>query len=378
MFARIQKQSRGGKATHVPSPINAQRVGAFALVPALIRRLGADPVTVMAAANLGPAVLDDPENRISYAALGRLLRECVVRTGCAHFGLLAGRMWRIADLGIVGELMRNSPTVRAALRKLVLYQHLNSEGAVAFVREAANVVEVGCAIYGEHAGVEPFYDAYLAAALNFLREICGPGWTPTEVFIPHATPPDATQYRQYFKAQPRFNAEICALRFPACWMDRAIEGADPARLRAAEQKASANNRPQLLQQVYRSLRILLLSGRSSGDDVASMLSMHRRTLNRRLRALDTTFQGVLDALRFEVARQLLGASEISLDEVAAALGYAGVSPFMRSFRRWAGTTPGRWRRMAREGGLVGDGLRHDEGAGRGATEWRRRSRLLNS
>ena len=131
-------------------------------------------------------------------------------------------------------------------------------------------------------------------------------------------------------------------------------------------------RPHLLQEVTRSLRILLLSGNSSGDDVASMLSMHRRTLNRRLKGLGTTFQTILDRLRFEIACQLLGSSEISLDEVAAALAYAGVSPFMRSFRRWAGTTPGRWRRMARRGALVGNGCSFNHDA------WLRFSALSSS
>jgi AraC-like DNA-binding protein len=264
-------------------------------------------------------------------------------------------MWHLSDLGVVGEVMRNSPTVGQALRKLVFYQHLNSDAAVPFIREAANVVDLGCAIYdGEFEGVEQFCDAYLAAAVNFLRELCGPAWGPTEVFLPHSTPADSAQYRQYFRVHPRFNAEFCALRFPAHWMDRPVDGANPARLRTAERRARARRGPPLLQQVYRALRILLLSGNSSGDDVATMLSMHRRTLNRRLKAEGTTFQNVLDHVRFKVACQLLGASEISLDEVAAALGYAGVSPFMRSFRRWAGTTPGRWRRMARRGEALGN------------------------
>jgi AraC-like DNA-binding protein len=56
---------------------------------------------------------------------------------------------------------------------------------------------------------------------------------------------------------------------------------------------------------------------------------------------------VLDRTRFDLACQLLGESDISLDDLAAALGYAGVSPFMRTFRRWSGTTPARWRREAR-------------------------------
>jgi AraC-like DNA-binding protein len=94
----------------------------------------------------------------------------------------------------------------------------------------------------------------------------------------------------------------------------------------------------------RSIRLLMLSGHVSGEDTATMLSMHRRTLNRRLKARGTTFQAELDRVRFEVARQLLEGTRLPLDDVAASLAYASVSPFMRSFRRWTGTTPGHWRR----------------------------------
>ena len=87
----------------------------------------------------------------------------------------------------------------------------------------------------------------------------------------------------------------------------------------------------------------MLDGRCSGDDVARVLSMHRRTLNRRLQALGLTFQDMLDTVRLDLARQLLSESNIALDEVAAVLGYSGISPFMRTFRRWTGTTPNRWR-----------------------------------
>jgi AraC-like DNA-binding protein len=72
--------------------------------------------------------------------------------------------------------------------------------------------------------------------------------------------------------------------------------------------------------------------------------MHRRTLNRRLMRLGTTFQDALDDVRLDVSTQLLADHHISVDDIAAALGYASVSPFMRSFRRWTGTTPGQWRR----------------------------------
>jgi AraC-like DNA-binding protein len=159
-------------------------------------------------------------------------------------------------------------------------------------------------------------------------------------------------YRALFKVTPRFNSEVCALRFRNVWMKRPVQGADPERLRAAQQQVEHAGPPDLLQQVYRTLRRLLMDDRHCGDDVARMLAVHRRTLNRRLRARGTTFQEVLDQLRFAVARELLAMNDIALDDVAAALGYAGVSPFLRTFQRWAGTSPGRWRHataMSRSG-----------------------------
>jgi AraC-like DNA-binding protein len=105
----------------------------------------------------------------------------------------------------------------------------------------------------------------------------------------------------------------------------------------------------LVERVYRALRLVMLHGGTSGDEVAQMLSMHRRTLNRRLQVDGFTFQQILDDVRFAVARELLGTSNLSLDDIAAALGYASVSPFMRAFHRWTDHTAGEWRRAAQRG-----------------------------
>jgi AraC-like DNA-binding protein len=321
-----------------------QRVGAFTALPSLIRQLGADPVETLRAAGLPQDALDLPDSTISYASLGRLLRLAAGRTRCGHVGLLAGRLWHIGDLGLVGEVVRHSPTVGDALRTLTVYQHLNSGGGLAFLIERPGIVEIGYAIY--HANVEGsihIYDVALTSATNFLRELCGPSWTPTEVLLPREKPADATPWRAFFRVTPRFDAEIGALRFPSAWMQRPVEGADPETFRRASRRADAAGRGEVKQRVMRALRILMLSGDVSGEATARMLSMHRRTLNRRLQDQGITFQAVLDQVRFETARQLLEDTHLSLDDVAATLGYASVSPFMRSVRRWTGTTPGRWR-----------------------------------
>ena len=85
---------------------NLQRVGFLAIIPRLLRRFGADPEEVLAAAGLPVDALDNADAVIPFAAAGRLLQLSADRTQCPHFGLEMAQPIRTASLGIVGELMR--------------------------------------------------------------------------------------------------------------------------------------------------------------------------------------------------------------------------------------------------------------------------------
>jgi AraC-like DNA-binding protein len=118
-----------------------------------------------------------------------------------------------------------------------------------------------------------------------------------------------------------------------------MPGANPLRLGRLEQQARAVGNGELVSRLRRALRILLLNGQSSWGQVAKLLPMHRRTLNRHLKVQGTTFQQVLDEIRFAAASQLLENTRIPLTEIAASRGYSESSAFSRAFRRWSGTPP---------------------------------------
>jgi AraC-like DNA-binding protein len=331
------------------APESATRlVGAFTAAPALIRQLGVDPAPIIAAAGLELEVFSDPSNRIPYEGALHVLNEAAVRTRCPHIGLLLGRMWGTSDLGLLGELVRHSPTVGTGLQEFVVNHHLNSEGALAFVVHRDKIVDLGYAVYVPFAAsCSPLYDGALAALVSILRELCGDGWSPAAVFLTHSAPDNVAPYREYFQAPLHFGSDVCVLRFGAHWLDRPVAGADPQRLRLARAKALAIGEPRLVEKVQRTLRTLLLHSRGSGADVAQSLAMHRRTLDRRLSAAGTTFQEVLDRVRFAVTKELLDGSTLTLIDITATLGYADEASFIRAFRRWTGTTPGAWRDSAR-------------------------------
>lgn len=327
-----------------------QRVGALDAIPQVLRRFGVDPRPVLSAAGLDATAFDCADNSIPYAAFGRVMDEAARSSRCEHFGLLVGEAWQLSNLGLLGELMRNAPTVGDALRSGIVYHHLNSQGGVVFLRERDAMAELGYAIYHPGTqGTSQIHDGVLATLVSFMREFCGSGWVPSEVRLAHAAPAEASPYRRLFRCPVRFDADRNVLRFHAEWLGRPVPGADPAVLRRLERQANDLAQPELVEQLRRSLRVLLLRRVVSGDAVARMLALHRRTLNRRLEALGTTFREVLEAVRFEAACQLLGATQLALDDIAVALGYAGVSPFTRAFRRLSGSSPGQWRRAAQAG-----------------------------
>ncbi len=83
----------------------------------------------------------------------------------------------------------------------------------------------------------------------------------------------------------------------------------------------------------------LPSGRTSADDVAGQLAMSKRTLQRRLRSEDTSFNDVLQNTREDLARHYLTHTVVSSTEIAFLLGFEEPTSFYRAFSDWTGTTP---------------------------------------
>ena len=337
------------RAVGTTSADGRQRIGGVRRLPGLLRELGLDPDAMLARVGLPPGALDDAEARVNYGQLARLLHEAANDVHCPHLGLLAGQLWHLEDFGLLGDLMRNSRTLGEALRSFTVFHHLYSDSGVVFLFNHGACVEFGYATYRyDGPGVDLMQDGSLAVAANLVRELSAGELQPAGAVVARARPEDTAPWRRAFHVLPRFDAEYTALSFPVRALERPIAGADRVRWEQAWHEAEQAGPGDLVQQVARALRTLLLRGEFGGDAVAGLLAIHRRTLNRRLQDRGTTFREVLDDVRSSVARELLADSNIGLDDIAASLGYAGVSPFMRAFGRWTGETPGQWRRRTRE------------------------------
>lgn len=312
-----------------------------------LRSFGIDPIPLIREAGLDPSLFEDDSNIIPHTALGQLLTLSVARTGCSCFGFLVGQRATILSLGIIGRLMLHSETVGDALHSLVSSLSIQDRGAVPALTMYHGSVLLTYSVYQPDVeSAEQISDGALAVAVNALRALCGSEWNPAEVLLPRTAPANCEPYRRFFHAPVRFNQESATLVFPESDLSRRIAGADALLRSVLEERIGHLKRlagSEFTDDIRRILRTRLMSRRCSAEDIADLLAMHRRTLSRRLKGSGVGYRVIANETRFEIARQLLEDTEVSLTQIAAALGYSEASAFTRAFRRWSGQTPTAWR-----------------------------------
>ncbi len=77
--------------------------------------------------------------------------------------------------------------------------------------------------------------------------------------------------------------------------------------------------------------------------ISRTLNMSEPTLRRRLKREGTSFQQLKDECRRDAAVAYLSRPELSINAVAALMGFTDPSAFHRSFKKWTGMPPGQYR-----------------------------------
>jgi AraC-like DNA-binding protein len=322
-----------------------QRIGVLVELPQVLRELGEDPVMIITRAGIDPELLRNPENSLSFVKLGKLLQACVAATKCEHFGLLLGQRSGTASLGLVGRLMQTAPTLKDAILDLCTNQRRYVRGAVTYLMIQNDVAFWGYAVHHPRMqAIAQVSEGALAVGFSMIAELVDAA--PDEILLARRAPGNTTPYRRFFRSTPRFDAQQYAMAFSTNLLTRPVRGAD-RELRRILKDSVANywavRQPSTTDKVVRMLRARVVFPDISLEAVASELSMHPRTLNRRLHAEGKSFRELINEARFDVARQLLAGTRMDVADIALALGYADPSGFTHAFQRWSGVAPSEWR-----------------------------------
>ena len=332
-----------------PAP-GTLRINAIWGLPALLGEHGLNLADVLAAAGVRSDIFGHPDNLIEYVVLERLLLECERRLDCDYFTLILCQRSRLAEMGLAGSIALCAATAGEGLQDFM--DHFNLHDTAATV----SLVHSGDYVHFVYAISEPgmsdtrhFQVGGVTIAFNIMQDLCGRDWLPAEVAFACRSPSNLRPFQKFFRAPVHFDRDESALVFERRWLDRSLPPVDPAArdevmLQIREQRAALlADFPATIRRI---LRKQMLISRFSMSDVARMLSMHRRTLDRTLQRHGTSYRDLLASVRHDVGRQLLLDTTLPANEIAEALRYSNAANFTTAFRRWEGVTPGEFRRRA--------------------------------
>ena len=327
------------------------RISAVWHLPAVLRELDLNLAEVLETAGVRADIFGDRENRIAYPEFGRLLLACERLSRRDDFVFVVSQRTRLADFGLPAQIALCSETAGEALRRLADDFTLHNSASIISVTTSGDFARLAYAIV-EQGMVEtrPFQLGAMTMALNILRDLCGNDFQPAVVTFASRAPADLGPIHRFFRAPVRFDSGESALIFARHWLDRPLPPVDPPVRRHLETQAQAQRdllMTDLPATVRRIVRSQLLIGDCSMDRVAALLGMHRRTLDRRLQQHGARYGELSEAVRNDVARQLLRDTGLPIREVAEALQFSSAANFATAFRRWTGVTPGAYRRGAR-------------------------------
>ena len=106
------------------------------------RGLGANPLPLLRAARLSPALLANPDQRIPAQACATLLEAAAEVTACATFGLRMAESRQLSDFGVMSLLITQQATLRDALETIIRYRHLVNESVAILLETSGKVVVI--------------------------------------------------------------------------------------------------------------------------------------------------------------------------------------------------------------------------------------------
>ncbi|MFL6212159.1 MAG: AraC family transcriptional regulator [Pyrinomonadaceae bacterium] len=310
---------------------------------------GVAPQALCRAVGLDPDLIADPDNRIPFAQLVALYEHAAQLTGDDAFGLHVGERTSPTLFDVLGYVVINSPTLGAALDRLVRYHAIWTDGAIFTLTEAGAQVWLS---YDYVAGVATprRHDCEMTLAINvvFTRRLISIDWQPRVVSFQHPQPADIAEHKRIFRAPVHFNQPRNELVLDRALLALPIARADAGLYalldrHAQELLARLPQRDDTTAQVRRLLNNALSGGDPNITAIARQLGLSARTLQRKLRTEGTAYQDVLDDMRRELAQRYLRERDMAVCEVAYLLGFSGPSAFHRAFRRWTGVTPKEFR-----------------------------------
>ena len=189
----------------------------------------------------------------------------------------------------------------------------------------------------------------MTALLRSCRQLTGLRLLPSYVRLIHLREYCSAEFSRFFGTDIEFGAPVDEIVFAKKIRNLPVVSADPflnkLLIKYCEEALShrQSSRESFRSRVENAVIPLLPHGKARAGEIAHRLGISQRSFHRRLSSEGLTFTGLLENLRFDLAKRYFAEENLTISKLAWLLGFQDVSSFSHAFKRWTGTTPREFR-----------------------------------
>lgn len=322
----------------------------------LLARINVDPKVLFARAGISPEAVAQPDAQLRFSQVEKLLELACQMSGRADLGLELGRTLTASTHSIVGFGMLNSPNVERSLQFVARFFRLVMPSfSMRYTKLPQGAVMSWAPAVGMSKLCLGFHiEAIATAAYREVQELSGAAMPPFRVELSIAEPAHRDRYQELRGARWAFGVGEqpgIHLRFDYDVSQFPLAAADTNAFRVAEERCRALLGAVAATGNFKEWTTMML--REAGDgqpsliDLAAVLNLSPRTLDRYLKREGTGFRELAAQTQYELACQRLRSGRLSITEVAHSLGFNDAANFTRAFKTRAGCSPREFRERAR-------------------------------
>ena len=294
----------------------------------------------------------DSGGSISAGDFALILENARQLSDNPQLGLLIGRNCNVVTLGPVGAAMATAPTLREGLQILAHFTRLHTTYASVKLTSDLAGVSLTFSFQDLRGEVERFHVESGHLMLQHILEMISGEPLDNVVFrFAYDKPAYAQAYAEVLHGELVFNCAAHSIDLPRTLLDVPspfynAEIWHQAQLLLAQRLKEMTDPAEKTYTQH--VGALLRSHEPPLPELATVarhLHLSDRTLNRRLQKEGTTFRGIRSGQMKAWARRYLTQTNLSVEAIAAVLGYQDTANFRRAFRVWESCSPSEFRRQ---------------------------------
>lgn len=293
-----------------------------------------------------------PDARVDGERFEILLDWLIAESGNPVFGLETSEHIQPGSYSVMGYIAMSASNLLDAFTKMTQYEKLVGDMGTSHAEALPGgrmAIHWQCR-YPQQPVRRHLIENVFASWVRYTRWVAGDDdLNPLEVWLEHPAPDSKlASYDAVFRCPVRFSQPVSAIVTDLAMLSHPMRQPDPqlcATLEAhARDELDRLTRNQTLSdRVRRYLHQSLSSRLPRKEQAADALGINVRTLHRRLKEENTSWQQLLIEVREELALHYLKSTRLTQAEIAQQLGYSDTRSFQRQFKRRHQITPGDWR-----------------------------------